>query len=350
MRESICRGMAAAALVAGMTLPLCAQTAYADIIWEEAPETIFLREVQEASTGAVALSEAVALAVAGATLLRPRRKAAADDPDAGNGVTQDDKEGAGEQTTATSQHAEPAAAAGEDPGDGTRDLPQTAEERRRKYDALASRLAYAAWAMCKTLKWLMPAALLLVWARTGLDAPPRLGSFDNSGPWISLLACVAIGLLAIVCSVAYLGRCSALSKELSSSVGSKPGAEIKSMLNRQWRGVIIFSGGLLCACSSSGFLRASDFLPIGFALYAAVILVSSAPLVIARLGCVRKAHPEWPAWRIVLSGIGLTLATLGLAVLGLLVFVALCYVILGVIAVSQRPPSLQIEQRPWRPT
>ena len=307
MGRGIYHGMAASALAAAMALPICTRTAYAD--------TTNLVEMSHltpdrAATEAAALSEGVALMLACATLAR--RRHGNDDETCGSA------DACPSSRTATDV-AGKASLAGEASPAGSR---QAGQAEPKTPGVTLSRLACASWVMCQALKWLMPLALIAVWATLGISNPGMTGSLLNLETWA--LANALAWIPGTAFSVLYAHRCSRLSKELLSSVDRMSTAKAKSLLRRHWLGVALFSGGLL---TGSLFLGNTYFMPVGLPLHAAIILMSSAPFVAARLSRMDKTKPIRPVWRVVLHGTALAIVTLALSALGTLAFVALMSII-----------------------
>ena len=331
MRKSICHGMAAAALVAGMTLPICAETAYADApvqetvssdrhspsrMLEEARAEDSMTTVSYAplaeqlstqSRRVVILSEGIAITVACVTLARRRRED-------GNEC----HSGADAEAQATDVEQQPASGSGNNPGtaiDGRQDdenpLPERPMQARQKAAGTATaRIAYAAWAMCRTLQWLL--AILVVGASATFARALMLGA-DCPYELQNLRTTSLLMLWGLLFSFAYMHRCSQMAKEVSSQANAKSDSEVMSLLKRHWAETLLLSGGLVYC--GAGW--------VGLALSAVVLLLSSVPLVMVRLERMREVHPDWPAWRIVLSGIGLASVTLVLAAFGMFIFVIL---------------------------
>lgn len=331
MGRGIHYGMAASALAAAMALPICAESAYADA---PAQETVSsdrhspTRMLEEAraedsmvtvsyaplaeqlstqSRRAVILSEGIAITVACVTLARRRRED-------GNEC----HSGADAEAQATDVEQQPASGSGNNPGtaiDGRQDdenpLPERPMQARQKAAGTAiARIAYAAWAMCLTLQCLL--AILIVSMSATFARALMLGA-DCPYELQNLRTTALLMLWGLLFSFAYMHRCSRMAKEVSSQANAKSDSEVMSLLKRHWAETLLLSGGLV-HCSAGW---------AGSVLSAVILLLSSIPLVMVRLDRMREAHPDWSAWRIVLSGIGLTSVTLILAAFGTLIFVVL---------------------------
>ena len=305
MERNICRGMAAAALVAATSLPMCAGTAYADVLDWKDPLTDATQTAISTTSEAIVLSECVALVIAGASLLRRKKEDPAE-------TKADEQASAGQQipnSHGTMHDSESSADTGDRDGEAS-NAGQPGCSRCK-----TSRITYASWVMCQTLKWLMPTAVLVIWAKAGITVSGMLGSSVDHTAVVGLIAHIPIMTLAVALSVAYLHKSSQSLEEMLLPVDRKP--EAKSPLERCWMRVLLFSGGLFLANIYGSTT------PIGLALYATVILMSSAPFVMNHREPMRERHPDRPARQSAIDGIILGIVTIVIAGLGIAVTLVL---------------------------